>query len=60
MAKKYDIVAKYGESDAFRVTSSRFMRSHFDMDRFKKENQALVESFTDYREDGRMFVKERK
>ena len=51
--------SKYGESERYRVSFSRFMKSRLDIDRLKKEHPALVESFTDYMEDGRMTVKER-
>lgn len=49
--------AKYGESDGYRVTFSRFERSSIDSKRLKKERPEVAAEYTTTSESGRLTVK---
>lgn len=49
--------SKYGESDAHKVTYSRFLRSNFDKKGFEKDNPGILDPYIKQSETGRLSVK---
>jgi len=49
--------SKYGESDKYKVTFSRFDRSSFDKKKFQKDNPGMMDDYITYNESGRLSIK---
>lgn len=49
--------SKYGESERYKLTFSRFDRSNFNKGKFEKDNPGMMDDYITYNESGRLSIK---